>query len=207
MGFDCANAGAAIAEKIFCLYTACRTPVVGPENATNFSFLSNKRRAISGHIEVLPAVTRCLRRNACSGFPDQAQFHLEDMGDAGGFLFCVCGLGPFKKIADGLREKRDPAAEVLPVHWQEQVFWERLPFVGHTAKKHGAPEFVHHGQVLLPVYLRKIVEYRRKQLVLVHAVVKSIDEQFDVFLGFYVFLHLCFWLYCDRCCPPTASGA
>jgi hypothetical protein len=72
---------------------------------------------------------------------------------------------------------------------QAQALREGLLFVGHAAKQHDAPEVVHHRQVLLPVYPGKMVEHWRKQLILVHVIVKGVYEQFNVCLCFYLSLY------------------
>jgi len=53
-------------------------------------------------------------------------------------------------------------------------------FVTGVSEKHCAPEGVHLGQMMFPVYAGDLVEDGTEQLVPAHTLVKAIDELLDV---------------------------
>ena len=63
---------------------------------------------------------------------------------------------------------------------QGSVLGPGAAFVGGRAEKHRAPKGIHGGQVMLPINASNFVEDGAEQFVAPDAVVKVVDELFDV---------------------------
>lgn len=103
---------------------------------------------------------------------------LKYAGDTGGAGFYFIGIEPFKVLINRGGEQGKPLLEVSCPDSEVFVFLKRVAIVGLVSKNNGAPEIIHHRQMMGPVDMKK---NGAELLISPNPFIKGINQKNNIF--------------------------
>src|SRR5690606_21302561 len=89
---------------------------------------------------------------------------------------------PGVEFIDRLHKEPVPASEIIPHNRKRQEVTEWPPLVSSGAEENVGPEIEHHWELDIPLHTGIIIEYVPEPIILLHLVVKGVDNPGDILI-------------------------